>query len=327
MGNFFKTLAAFFVLGGLILALLAHQKFSRDFNVTYILEAPVTLVVPKGFSAKSIENLLKTQGILKKNALFYWNLRLRGWGALLQSGEYQFQGTLSQNSIVQTLMTGDVVQHSLTIPEGLSSREIITLLNKSDVLTGPPLKKIHEGSMLAETYALRRGDSKKDFIERAQKDLDRFLDNLWQNRPTDFFLKSKYDIIILASIIEKETAIAVERPRIAAVFLNRLRLGMPLQTDPTVIYAVELKTGQNFKGALLQKHLSIDSPYNTYLHKGLPPGPICHVGGDSLRAVMNPLKTNELYFVADGSGGHIFSKTYKAHKTNHQKWRKIRNSY
>lgn len=300
----------------------AYQKLILGYAREHTYPDSVIVIIPKTMSAKAIGELLQARGVISSSDIFYWSVRLRKLGPKLRSGEYEFPKSRSLQSIVEKLVSGDILFHRLTIPEGLTSTEILTLIKNEEKLTGD-LPSLEEGSVLPETYTYARGTSRSKLVKDMQADLQKALDRLWDGRQEGLPFKTKSDALILASIVEKETALEVERPRIAAVFINRLHKGMALQTDPTVIYALEKQAGKPFDRPLYKKDLSVDSPYNTYIHKGLPPTPICHAGLASLKAVLNPIQSEELYFVADGSGGHVFSKTYQEHSKNHQNWRQI----
>ena len=319
---FFLTAISLFVIG------LAYKTVILDYKKSLVYDQDVTITIPYGASAQTVSRQLEASNIIPNAELFYWIHRIRVFMKLdagfFRAGEYAFPKNRSLKLVHEKLLSGDVIFYRFTIPEGLTSREIKMLLKNDTRLVGLVPDHIEEGSLLAETYTFSKGDSRKSIILEAQKDLNIILEDLWSRRPKDFPLTSKSEVLVLASIVEKETAIPEERPLIAAVFLNRLKKGMPLQTDPTIIYAFELETGADFTGALTRKHLEIESPYNTYKFKGLVPSPICHVGLSALLAVMKPEKTDALFFVADGTGGHVFSKTYADHQKNHEKWRKIR---
>ncbi len=312
----------------LVVMSFVYKAAFLDFQTYRFLDKPISITVPHGSSLKTVASLLEDAGLIPDQDTFYWSVRfrqiLRMNKGFVRSGEYEFSQNLSSLTILEKMLAGQVKLYRLTIPEGLTSMEIRPLLEKAENLNGDVPIDIPEGSCLAETYTYSKGETRENIVKEAQKDLEIVLNDMWERRPMGFALKSKQEVLILASIVEKETAIATERPMIAAVFLNRIRKGMLLQTDPTVIYAHELKNNQPFSGALYKKHLEIESPFNTYKYPGLPPAPICHVGIEAIRAVLSPAKTNALFFVADGTGGHVFSETYKDHKKNHEKWRKIK---
>ncbi len=214
---------------------------------------------------------------------------------------------------------------NFTIPEGLTAPQVVALLAAAEGLDGepPPLDKIGEGTLLPETYQYVRGDRRVDIVGRMRKAMAETLDELWRKRSADASpLATPRDAVILASIVERETALSEERPRIAAVFLNRLRRGMRLQSDPTVVYGLSNGTG-TIGRPLTRADLAVDHPYNTYIHGGLPPGPIANPGRDSLAAVLQPAKSKDLYFVADGTGGHAFARTLDEHNRNVARWRRI----
>lgn len=306
------------VLGGV------YKFFVHDYGQEISYETPVTLVIPPKTSAKAIGILLEQTGVIYSQTLFYWSVRLRQLGGQLRSGEYAFPMGRSMKSVIQKLLQGDIVYHRLTLAEGLTSRDIKALLEGEQKLKGPVTQAIPEGSLLPETYTFFREESRQNLIFHMQKAMSKTVSDLWERYKERTPLKSKEEVVILASIVEKETSLAKERSHIAAVFLNRLRKGMPLQTDPTVIYALELREQKTFERSLTREDLKVNSPYNTYLIKGLPPAPICHPGKASLEAVLNPLESDDLFFVADGTGGHVFSETYKEHARNHVKWRQIK---
>ncbi len=239
----------------------------------------------------------------------------------LHAGELAFLEHASLREVLRVLRTSKPVQHKLTIPEGLTAIQIARLLGKSDVLTGdipvPP-----EGAILPQTYAFEFGATRSSIVERASADMQRTLAQAWASRSPDLPLNSPKQLLILASMVERETARPEERPHIAAVFLNRLRKGMRLQSDPTVIYAVSKGAG-TLDRPLSKADLDIASPYNTYRVEGLPPGPIASPGLASLEAAARPEQTDDLYFVADGTGGHAFSATLEEHLKNVAKWRAL----
>ena len=233
----------------------------------------------------------------------------------LKYGEYQFAKHASLRDVVDTIIEGKVVQHALTIPEGLTSEQIVARLLENDALTGQIKEIPREGTLLPETYKFTRGMTREQIVQVMERAHQRVLQETWERRAPDLPLKSSDQLVTLASIVEKETGKPDERTRVAAVFVNRLKNKMRLQSDPTIIYGL---TGG--KGALgrpiLKSEIEQPTPYNTYVIDGLPPGPIANPGRASLEAAANPARTKDLYFVADGSGGHVFSENYEQHQKN-----------
>ncbi len=249
----------------------------------------------------------------------------RGNGTL-KAGEYLIEDGMSTAAIIRLLQSGKTYQRSITIAEGLMAVEIIALINAAEGLDGDPITDIPaEGSLLPETYAYQRGDQRTEIVTRLQTAMTKKLEEIWATRTPETPVTTREELVTLASIVEKETGVASERPKVAGVFTNRLRLGMPLQSDPTVIYAVTLGR-EKMTRPISRKDLATPSPYNTYISQGLPPGPIANPGALSLQAVIAPEKHEYLYFVADGTGGHAFGKTLAEHNANVAKWRAIERS-
>ncbi len=301
----------------------------QQFNKNNTLDKPVIITVPRGANIGSIAENLSYLNIIEYPYIFRLVGRITGQADKIKAGEFEIPANASMKQILDILENGKTVQYKITISEGLTSYQVIELLSGIDNLRQSDIEIPAEGSLLPETYSYSKGDSVEDIIRRMQIAMSNTVDELWQVRMPDLPIKTKDEAVILASIIEKETAKPSERERIAGVFVNRLRKGMLLQTDPTVIYAITMgkheNEGQGPLGRrLLRKDLKFDSPYNTYLYAGLPPAPIANPGYDSIRAALNPEEHDYLYFVADGSGGHVFSKTLKEHNNNVMKWRKIR---
>jgi UPF0755 protein len=264
---------------------------------------------------------LQEAGIIGNALAFRIDARLQGRAAGLKAGEYQFAPGSSIRDAIALLQSGKTYQRKITIPEGLMSFEIVSLLDKEETLTGKVDTLPPEGSLLPETYMFSYGDTRQSVIDRMKKSMQDTIGALWQGREEGFSL-SQHETVVLASVVEKETGLAAERPRVAGVFFNRLRKGIPLQSDPTVIYALTL--GQSTLGRLLTTaDLKKPSPYNTYLASGLPPTPIANPGKAALEAVLHPEKNDYIYFVANGSGGHAFSRTLKEHNDNVAKWRRL----
>lgn len=278
-------------------------------------------VVPAGAGVNRIARSLEEDGIISDQMLFRAWSQYRRADASLQAGEYEIPAGASMAEILDLLVAGKTVLHRVTIPEGLTSYQVAALINEAAPLTGaaeiPP-----EGTVLPETYTFTRDEDRAAIVGRMSDAMTGTLAELWVERAADLPIKTPEEAVILASIVERETGVPEERPRVAAVFVNRLRKGMRLQSDPTIIYVLSDGKGR-IDRQLLFKDLELKDPYNTYRVKGLPPGPICNPGRASLAAVLNPPKTKELYFVADGTGGHVFATTLAEHERNVRKWRKI----
>ena len=285
------------------------------------LPAAASVVVPKGADLPQIARLLKAANVVSDPLIFRFGARLEGADDSLKAGEYRFPPGVSMQQALAMLRRGETVVRRVTIPEGMTSGEVVSLLREAEGLEGEIAAVPVEGALLPETYSYSWGDSRSEMIRRMSTAMAATLDELWTTRAQGLPLPTPRDAIILASIVEKETGVPEERPRVAAVFINRLRLGMKLQADPTVTYAV------HGKGApprpLTLEDLQHPSPYNTYFVDALPPGPIANPGRASLQAVLRPAQTNELFFVADGSGGHSFARTIEEHKRNVARWRKL----
>lgn len=283
----------------------------------------------RGQGVSQIADNLEAQNIISSALAFKAAMRLVHAGETLKAGEYQLSPSLSMREIADKMIAGDIYIRKVTIPEGLTSYEIIELLKTVADLSGDVPSVPTEGTLLPETYIYTRSEPRLDVVEEMQANMTKTIDELWPGRDPDLPFATKTQAVILASIVEKETGVPEERKRVAAVFINRLRKGIALQTDPTVIYALTQGRNQNngqgpLGRRLLVSDLTVDSPYNTYRNVGLPPGPIANPGRASIEAVLHPEINNYLYFVADGTGGHIFSETLQEHNANVAKWRKIR---
>jgi len=279
------------------------------------------VMVEPGDHVNTIAQHLADNGVIANGYLFRIGLRIRGLQAQLKAGEYGFPAHASMADVAGILISGKSIQHKLTAAEGLTSKMIFDIVKADPVLTGDPGAVPDEGTLLPETYLFTRGTSRSEIIARMKKAQAKVLDELWRARKADLPVKTKDDAIVLASIVEKETAIPEERRHIAAVFMNRLRLGMKLQSDPTIIY--DITQGYPLGRGIRESELMRASPHNTYVIAGLPPTPICNPGKDSIAAVLNPADSNDLYFVANGHGGHVFSVTVEQQNRNVSEWRRI----
>ncbi|HEY9079668.1 endolytic transglycosylase MltG [Magnetovibrio sp.] len=286
-------------------------------------EQPVRILIEPGLGVSAIAARLQSVGVTHQPLVFRIWARLTEAHTKLRAGEYELPVRASAVEVLDILQSGKTVVRKLTLAEGLSLTEALLVIQDAEGLEGDISTIPDEGWLLPETYHYSWGDTRNDLIARMADDMGKVLGELWDQRAENFILTSPKAVLILASIVEKETAVAAERPLIAAVFLNRLKKGMRLQSDPTVVYA--LTDGGGALGrALTRADLKIDSPYNTYRVAGLPPTPIANPGRDAIRAVIHPAETEALYFVADGSGGHVFANTLKEHNRNVQRWRKIK---
>jgi len=309
----------------LLLGILGGGAFAYWFTGEIKAQGPLTaeklLYIAPATRTKDMAVQLQSAGIIDSALAFRLDAKLQGRIEALKAGEYQFLPHMSIAEAIALMQSGKIYQHKITIAEGLMSVEIVELLNKETALKGTVSPLPAEGSLLPETYKFSYGDTKQSVINRMQKAMQDAMDSLWQKRAPDLPL-TEQEAVVLASIVEKETGVAAERPRVAGVFLNRIKKGIPLQTDPTVIYA--LTQGQTvLNRPLTSADLKKPSAYNTYLISGLPPTPIANPGKASLEAVLHPEKNDYLYFVADGSGGHAFARTLKEHNDNVAKWRAL----
>jgi UPF0755 protein len=312
VGNAIFTLLILFVIGGGVAVVFGKIRFEAPGP----LEADKIVNVPQRAGLIEIADLLQREGVIDEHKLVFvggvFALKAR---SELKSGEYLFPKRASVRDVVETLVEGKVIQHLITIPEGLTSEQIAARLLDSEVLAGPIKDTPREGSMLPNSYNFRRGDTREQAIQRMQQAQQQILKEAWERRSRDLPVRTPEQLIILASIIEKETSRPEERTRVAAVFVNRLKQKMRLQTDPTVIYG--LAPGKGTLGRPLSRaDLERPTPYNTYIIDALPPGPIANPGRASIEAAANPARTKELYFVADGAGGHSFAETYDQHLRN-----------
>lgn len=310
------TIAAALVVGGVVF------WGYKNFHAPGPLANEATLVIPRGAGLRAIAALLEKAQVIRHQTVFVVATRLTEQHRDLKAGEYAFAPGIAPSDALTQIRDGKVVIRHVTIPEGLTSVQILEILAGTegldhDLTTAPP-----EGSLLPETFDYVLGDRSSAVVARMTAAHQEKLAALWQTRQEGLPLATPQEALILASIVEKETGVSGERPHIAAVFINRLRRGMRLQSDPTVIYAIT--GGKGPLGRLLSRaDLAADNPYNTYKVSGLPPGPIANPGAAAIAAVLNPLQSRDLYFVADGTGGHAFAKTLREHNRNVANWRRF----
>ena len=279
--------------------------------------------IPARAGMTDIADALQREGVIDNNRWAFIGavLALKARSEL-KPGEYLFQKNASLRDIIGIIVEGKVVQHAVTIPEGLSSEQIVARLSDNDLFSGSVREMPREGTMLPETYKFPRGTTREQVIARMQQAHKRALAEIWERRTPDLPIKTPEQLVTLASIVEKETGKSDERSRVASVFINRLRQKIKLQSDPTIIYG--LVGGRGTLGRPIKRsEIQQSSPYNTYVVDGLPPGPIANPGRASLEAAANPARTRDLFFVADGTGGHAFSDTYDQHQKNVAKLRAI----
>jgi UPF0755 protein len=279
-----------------------------------------TVILERGSGVGQIARKLETAGVIRSAGLFVTAAKFTGAAKTLKAGEYEFASRSSMARVLADIRAGKVVRHFITVPEGWTSAMAAEAVMRSPVLVGtvapPP-----EGAILPDTYQVQRGDDRAAVIRRMREAQTKLLAELWPKRQPGLPFATPQEAVTLASIVEKETGLAAERPRIAAVFVNRLRGGMRLESDPTIIYGVS--QGRALGRGITLSELTTPTPYNTYRIDGLPPTPIANPGRASLAAVLNPPRSTELFFVADGSGGHVFASSYDEHQRNVVRWRAV----
>lgn len=315
--------AVILLLAAVFAGIWINRDMQRQLHAPMNISRTETLVVKPGMSLTAIGRRLAERGWLSHPYYFILQVRLKGLSRRIKAGEYSVDPGMTPLQLLGKLIQGKVIQYSLTIPEGLTFSEIIRLVRDQPELRhtlpddrpatvmqaiGKPGQS-PEGRFYPDTYYFPRGTTDVEFLRRAYQTMTRVLEEEWQARDMGLPYKKPYDALIMASIIEKETAIPEERERIAGVFVRRLERGMRLQTDPTVIYAL----GKNFDGDIRRRDLSTQSPYNTYVHAGLPPTPIAAPGRESIHAALHPEPGSALYFVSRGDGSHQFSSTLEEH--------------
>jgi UPF0755 protein len=279
-------------------------------------------VVESGDGTAAVSDRLSKAHLIRSGFGFRIVAALTGAGGKLKPAEYEIPSGASPGKIASIFTSGKGVRRSVTLPEGWSVSQIYTRLQANTILTGDLPPAPPEGSLNPDTYIIQRGDTRAEIVKRMRESHDAMLEDLWLKRAADLPIRTKEEAVVLASIVEKETGVAEERPRVAAVFVNRLRKGMKLQSDPTIIYGIT--KGAPLRRKIFKSDLENPHAWNTYVINALPPTAIANPGKAAIAAVLNPPRTNELFFVADGTGGHVFAETYAEHNRNVQRWREFR---
>ena len=307
-----------------IVALALLYFGSSKFHEAGPLDEPRTILVKDGYSLSTIAKQLEARGIIESEMIFRLGVRAYRASAQMKVGEYAFKPGMSMYDVMDTLKSGKGVVHKVSIPEGLTSYQIMQRVAQNKILIGEMPEQIPvEGSLMPDTYPFQRGLTRKELINQMKLAQEKFLKKVWERRVPDLPIKTPEEMVVLASIVEKETGRADERPHVASVFINRLNQGIKLQSDPTIIYGIFGGKGKPKGRPIYQSDLDKVTDYNTYIIKALPPGPISNPGRASLEAVANPSKTSDLFFVADGTGGHVFAETLAEHNANVARWRAV----
>jgi UPF0755 protein len=319
---FFNRLITFLLIGSICVVGLSYVV-RRQFDLPGPLNYPTVFVVAKGDGVGAVAKRMEREGIISDRWTFFIAARYFKVQDKIKAGEYNIKVKASLRDILDTLVEGKSILNSVSVPEGMTSYQIVERLKADAELTGDIAEIPPEGSLLPDTYRFAKGTSREELIRRMQGEQKKFLEGLWATRSAELKTWKPEDFINIAAIVEKEASKADERPRVAAVYWNRLKKGMPLQADPTIIYGASNGKGTLGRGILKSELQDEDNPYNTYRNKGLPPTPIANPGRAAIEAALNPAKTSDLYFVADGTGGHTFSENYTDHQRAVAKWRQI----
>lgn len=297
----------------------------RSFTAPGPLDAPELVELERGVSLTAASEMLEKDGAITNAAIFRLGARYRGLDDKVKYGEYEIPASASMEEVLDIVTSGKSIQYKVTIAEGLTSWEVVEALRANPLLSGEIETVPPEGSLAPDTYFVARGSSREELVSRMLDAQAIILATAWASRDADLPLKSPEEALTLASIVEKETALASERPLVGGVFINRLRQGMRLQSDPTIIYGITKGEGP-LDRPIRRSDIEKPTAYNTYVIDRLPPGPISNPGRDAILAVVNPAPTDALYFVADGSGGHAFASTLRDHQKNVAAWRRIERS-
>ncbi len=317
--NFFMTLSvlAVLALGGLF------YWGKIEFESSGPLRQDKTVLIQPGTASESIANILERQGIISNRWVFSGAVRAYKANDQLKAGEYLFKSGATMRDVMETIVQGKSILHNVTFPEGWTSAQIVERIRANPVLTGTIDEVPPEGSLLPETYRFTRGETRQELLDRVKRAQAQVVADVWERRSSDLPIETPEDMVILASIVEKETGRSDERTRVAGVFVNRINRSMRLQSDPTILYGLYKGEAWMQARTIFRSDLRKPNPYNTYQIDGLPPGPIGNPGRAALEAVANPSRTNDIFFVADGTGGHVFAETLEEHNRNVARWRRI----
>jgi UPF0755 protein len=311
----------FLVALGAALLFGALRYEETNFVVSGPADVETIVTISPGAPLRRIANQLEDAGVLEDATLFRLGVMRREAATDLKAGEYRIPANASMARLLEMLRNHEAIQHRITVAEGLTTSMALAIVQADPILSGEIEDVPPEGSLLPETYLFERGTTRQQIIDRMRRAQEDLLAELWPSRNPDLPFDTLEDAIILASIVEKETGLADERPTIASVFVNRLRIGMRLESDPTIIYG--LTGGEPLGRGLRVSEIEAPNPYSTYQIDRLPPTAICNPGRDAITAVINPPDGDDLFFVADGSGGHAFARTYNEHLRNVAAWRRI----
>jgi len=318
--NFMMSCLVLAVIGLCLVALYAKSEFESAGP----LDAPQTVVIKEGSTLTDISNQLLSNGVIDNGLIFSQGVKVLQAQNSMKAGEYLFKPQMSMYEVMETIRSGKGILHKVSIPEGLTVFQIFQRVAENEILEGPmPEEMPAEGSLMPDTYPFQRGTTRKEVIERMRVAQESFLAQVWAKRIPNLPISTPEELVTLASIVEKETGKADERPRVAAVFINRLNRGMRLQSDPTILYGIFGGEGKPKDRPIYKSDIETPTPYNTYTIAALPPGPIANPGRAAMEAVANPSRTDELFFVANGTGGHVFAKTLEEHNQNVARWRQI----
>ncbi len=318
--NFMMSCLVLVVLALCLVALYAKSEFESAGP----LDAPQTVVIKEGSSLTKISDQLAANGVIENKLIFSQGVKVLRAQNSLKAGEYLFKPQMSMYDVMETIRSGKGILHKVTLPEGLTVFQIFERIAKNDILEGAlPVALPEEGSLMPDTYPFQRGTTRVEVVERMRLAQQNFLASVWAKRIPDLPISSPEELVTLASIVEKETGRVDERSRVASVFINRLRKGMKLQSDPTIIYGIFGGEGKPKDRPIYKSDIEKPTPYNTYTIPALPPGPIANPGRAAMEAVANPSRTDDLFFVANGTGGHVFAKSLDEHNQNVARWRQI----